>query len=65
MPANGDIYYYYGETLLKDYLSDTFSNSIDEFAKKAEQLFQNGIKSSSGQCSEPGWHGCSNPDENQ
>jgi tetratricopeptide (TPR) repeat protein len=42
--SNGDVYYYYGETLLKDYLSDTFSNSFDEFAKKAEQLFQNGIK---------------------
>ncbi len=43
-PANGDIYYYYGETYLKDYLSDTFSNSLEEFAKKAEQLFQDGIK---------------------
>jgi tetratricopeptide (TPR) repeat protein len=42
--TNGDVYYYYGETLLKDYLSDTFSNSFDEFAKKAEQLFQEGIK---------------------
>ena len=43
-PANGDLYYYYGETLLRDYLSDTFSNSIDEFANKAEQLFQKGIQ---------------------
>jgi len=42
--SNGDIYYFYGETYLKDYLSDTFSNSLDEFAQKAEQLFQNGIK---------------------
>lgn len=42
--SNGDIYYYYGETYLKDYLSDTFSNSLDEFAQKAEQLFQEGIK---------------------
>jgi tetratricopeptide (TPR) repeat protein len=43
-PSNGDFYYYFGETYLRDYLSDTFSNSLDEFAQKAEQLFQNGIK---------------------
>jgi tetratricopeptide (TPR) repeat protein len=42
--SNGDIYYFFGETYLKDYYSDTFSNSLDEFAQKAEQLFQNGIK---------------------
>ncbi len=46
--SNGDIYYYFGETYLKDYLSDTFSNSLDEFAQKAEQLFQNGIKAAPG-----------------
>jgi tetratricopeptide (TPR) repeat protein len=43
-PANGDVYYYYGETVIKDYLSDTFSNSLDEYANKAEELFQKGIK---------------------
>jgi tetratricopeptide (TPR) repeat protein len=43
-PANGDNYYYFGETYLKDYLSDTFSNSLDEYARKAEQLFQKGIQ---------------------
>jgi len=42
--SNGDVYYFYGETLLKDYLSDTFSNSLDEYANKAEQIFQAGIK---------------------
>ncbi len=46
--SNGDIYYYYGETFLRDYLSDTFSNSLDEFAQKAEQLFQSGIKAAPG-----------------
>ncbi len=46
--SNGDIYYYYGETFLKDYLSDTFSNSLDEYAQKAEQLFQDGIKAAPG-----------------
>jgi len=46
--SNGDIYYYYGETYLKDYLSDTFSNSLDEYAQKAEKLFQDGIKAAPG-----------------
>ena len=43
-PNNGDLYYYYGETFLRDYLSDTFSNSKEEFARKAEELFQKGIQ---------------------
>ena len=47
-PANGDVYYYYGETYLKDYLSDTFSNSLDEYATNAEQLFQKGIQQAPG-----------------
>jgi tetratricopeptide (TPR) repeat protein len=47
-PTNGDVYYYYGEALIKDYLSDTFSNSRDEYAKKAEALFQAGIKQAPG-----------------
>jgi tetratricopeptide (TPR) repeat protein len=42
-PANGDLYYYYGEAVIKDYLSDTFSNSLEEYANKAESLFQKGI----------------------
>ena len=46
--SNGDIYYYFGETYLKDYLSDTFSNSLDEFAQKAEELFQKGIQAAPG-----------------
>ncbi len=47
-PTNGDIYYYYGDALLKDYLSDTFSNSLDEYAKKAEAIFQAGIQQAPG-----------------
>jgi tetratricopeptide (TPR) repeat protein len=47
-PANGDLYYYYGETFLKDYLSDTFSNSVDEYARRAEELFQAGIRQAPG-----------------
>ena len=43
-PNNGDVYYYYGETIIKDYLSDTFSNSLKDMASKAEELFQRGIQ---------------------
>jgi tetratricopeptide (TPR) repeat protein len=43
-PANGDVYFFYGDALLKEYLSDTFSNSLEEYAKKANQLFENGIQ---------------------
>jgi tetratricopeptide (TPR) repeat protein len=43
-PSNGNLFYYYGDALLKDYLADTFSNSKDEFARKAESMFQAGIE---------------------
>lgn len=43
-PANGDVYYYYGETVIKDYLSDTLSNSLKEMASKADALFHKGIQ---------------------
>jgi len=43
-PGNGDVYYYYGEAIIKDYLSDTLSNSLKEMAAKAEGLFQKGIQ---------------------
>ena len=42
--ANGDLYYYFGEALLKEYLADTFSNSLGEFAQKAEAIFNEGIQ---------------------
>jgi len=43
-PTNGDGYYYYGETIIKEYLADTLSNSLEEMAGKAEELFQKGIQ---------------------
>lgn len=43
-PGNGDVYYYYGETVIKDYLSDTLSNSLKEMANKADALFRKGIQ---------------------
>lgn len=44
VPGNGDAYYYFGETIIKDYLSDTLSNSLKEMATKANELFQKGIQ---------------------
>ena len=43
-PANGDVYYYYGEAVIKDYLSDTLSNSLKEMATKADGIFRKGIE---------------------
>jgi len=43
-PGNGDVYYFYGETVIKEYLSDTLSNSLKEMAGKADQLFKKGIE---------------------
>jgi len=39
-PANGDIYYYYGETVIKDYLSDTLSNSMKDMSEKANAFLR-------------------------
>jgi len=43
-PQNGDVYYYYGQAIIKDYLSDTLSNSLKEMANKANELFKKGIQ---------------------
>ncbi|HEY3372488.1 MAG TPA: tetratricopeptide repeat protein [Prolixibacteraceae bacterium] len=43
-PGNGDVYYYYGEAVINDYLSDTLSNSLKEMGGKANELFQKGIQ---------------------
>jgi len=43
-PTNGNLYYYSGDALLKDYLSDTISNSKEEYARRAETIFQQGIQ---------------------
>jgi len=43
-PGKGDIYFYYGETIIKDYLSDTLSNSMKVMSEKANALFNKGIQ---------------------
>jgi tetratricopeptide (TPR) repeat protein len=46
-PANGDIYYYYGINILNEYINDTYSNSKEEVAKEAKNIFTAGIEKDS------------------
>lgn len=41
-PNNGSIYYYYGESYLKSYFSDTITNSLSEVSAAATVLFNKG-----------------------
>jgi tetratricopeptide (TPR) repeat protein len=43
-PGNADVYYFYGETVIKDYFSDTLSNSMKEMVSKADELFRKGLQ---------------------
>ncbi|HEX2394700.1 MAG TPA: tetratricopeptide repeat protein [Bacteroidales bacterium] len=47
-PTNGNLYFYSGDALLKDYLADTISNSKEEYARRAETVFQQGIQQAPG-----------------
>jgi len=42
-PKNADVNYFYGETVMKEYFSDTLSNSMKEMITKAEDLFRKGL----------------------
>jgi tetratricopeptide (TPR) repeat protein len=46
-PNNGDNYYYYGENILNEYITDPFSNSKANAAKEAKELFKEGAKKDS------------------
>ena len=46
-PGNADVNYYYGETVIKDYYSDTLSNSMKEMITRANDLFRKGIEKDS------------------
>jgi thioredoxin-like negative regulator of GroEL len=38
-PANSDAYFYYGENILKAYIADTYSNSLNDVAVDANTQF--------------------------
>ena len=46
-PNNGDVYFYYGENILKSYLADPFSSTLAEVTAQAKALFEQGLKSDS------------------
>ncbi len=46
-PGNAEVNYYYGETVIKEYFSDTLSNSMKEMITKSENLFRKGIQKDS------------------
>lgn len=46
-PNNGEVSFYYGYTIINEYLADTVSNSVQETADRAGELFHNGIKTDS------------------
>jgi tetratricopeptide (TPR) repeat protein len=42
-PANSDVYFYYGENILKAYIADPYSNSLSDVAIDANAAFDKGI----------------------
>jgi tetratricopeptide (TPR) repeat protein len=43
-PADGEVYYYYGENFINEYFSDTSNYSLKEVSDSARIIFQIGIK---------------------
>lgn len=43
-PADGEIYYYYGENFINEYFSDTTNTSLKEASDSARLVFQMGIQ---------------------
>ncbi len=43
-PNNGDIYFYYGENILKSYLADRYSNTLSGVTSQAKTIFEAGLK---------------------
>ena len=46
-PANGEAYFYYGESILKSYTSDPFSNTMAEVVKESDNYFKTGLQKDS------------------
>ncbi len=43
-PADGEVYYYYGENFINQYFSDTSNNSLKEISDSARIIFQLGVE---------------------
>lgn len=46
-PNNGNAYFYYGENILKSYIADPYSNTMEEVVKNATDIFKKGIANDS------------------
>lgn len=46
-PSNSDAYFYYGENILKSYIADPYSNTLNEIIKNANNIFNKGISADS------------------
>jgi len=43
-PTDGDVYFYFGDTYLKEYFSDTMNSSFQEMTDAAQSLFVQGVQ---------------------
>jgi tetratricopeptide (TPR) repeat protein len=46
-PNNGDVYFNYGENILKSYLADPYSSTLSSVTAKAKDMFEKGLKADS------------------
>jgi len=46
-PNNGDLFYYHGINQINAYVNDPFSNSKEDVAKEAQEIFKKGIQADS------------------
>ncbi len=46
-PNNADAYYYQGEIILRSYINDPYSNTLEEAVKEAKASFQKGLQTDS------------------
>ena len=44
-PADGEVYYYYGENFINEFFADTANNSLKEISDSAKLIFQMGMPS--------------------
>lgn len=46
-PNNGDVYFYYGENILRSYYADPYSNTLIVVTTQAKAIFEQGLKADS------------------
>src|ERR1035437_6362066 len=46
-PNNGDVYYYYGENMLKSYIADPYSSTLADACTNSKNIFLKGLQADS------------------